>query len=224
MSFSIFVSYSHEDADLVAPVVRLLRVSQDLAVQDADCIRPGKKGRQEITEALQTAKLVLVFWCKHSDQSMEVKSEYTAAIAAGKDLAPILLDSTPVPHDLGQFQWIDFRSLAWYPHKRIESQPSLRPPPGLQGLILALLTGFTLVSLILVPLRWGEITAHRIGRWVGIGWAGLALGLLMRFIGEFSPWRPYQDIRKRPWFRLHQRAMAALLQKELMRRLRANTR
>jgi len=44
---NVFVSYSHADASLVTPVVRLLRVNQSLVFQDADGIAPGTKWREE---------------------------------------------------------------------------------------------------------------------------------------------------------------------------------
>jgi hypothetical protein len=109
---SIFVSYSHEDAALVTPVVRLLRATEGLVFQDSDSIGPGKRWRQELDAALVGADLIVVFWCRHSSRSAEVRREYAAAITAGKNVLPVLLDSTPVPENLSEFQWVDFRELA----------------------------------------------------------------------------------------------------------------
>lgn len=47
-STHVFVSYSHADASLVAPVVKLLRVNQSLVFQDVDSSDPGKRWRGEI--------------------------------------------------------------------------------------------------------------------------------------------------------------------------------
>jgi len=127
MKLTIFVSYSHQDARLVMPVVRLLRATEGLVFLDADSIKPCKKWQQEITKGLETAKLVVVFWCNHSGQSAEVKKEYAAAIAGGKDLLPVLLDSYPVPDDLAEFQWIDFREIVGPAHGF--PGPDQRPAP-----------------------------------------------------------------------------------------------
>ena len=106
---TVFVSYSHADASLVAPVVKLLRVNNSFVFQDIDRIRPGKKWRSEIAKALNEAQLVVVFWCSHASQSIEVSNEWKAAIEQEKDVLPLLLDETPLPPELGDFQWIDFR-------------------------------------------------------------------------------------------------------------------
>jgi hypothetical protein len=122
VSKRVFVSYSHHDAALVTPVVHLLRATKDVVFFDADSIRAGKKWRTELSRALLGANLVVVFWCVHSSSSMEVASEYQAAIRAEKDLLPVILDSTPVPTELCEFQWIDFRELARKQHVNEEGE------------------------------------------------------------------------------------------------------
>lgn len=65
----VFISYSHQDAPLVKPVVGLLRATRatnDIVFQDLDGIKPGRKRRPQIEEALYAAYLVIVFWCYHS--------------------------------------------------------------------------------------------------------------------------------------------------------------
>jgi hypothetical protein len=120
---SVFVSYSHADASLVAPVVKLLRVNKSLVFQDIDGIQPGKKWRSEIAKGLAESHLVVVFWCDHANRSDEVSKEWKAAIEQEKDLLPLLLDSTPLPPELGDFQWIDFRGTVGGNHSSIVSPP-----------------------------------------------------------------------------------------------------
>src|SRR5687767_4192277 len=108
-TINVFVSYSHADGPLVAPVVSLLRANQSLVFQDTDRIPPGKRWREEIAKALAESNLVVVFWCHHAFRSNEVAREWRAAIEQGKDLLPLLLDATPLPSELGSYQWIDFR-------------------------------------------------------------------------------------------------------------------
>lgn len=126
MTERVFVSYSHHDASLVTPVVRLLRSTNDFVFLDSDSIKPGQKWRQALSEAMEQASLVVVFWCTHSNQSAEVESEYRSAIEARKDVLPVLLDSTPVPPALDQYQWIDFRELGRGRHS-IEDLPGAAP-------------------------------------------------------------------------------------------------
>src|SRR5215813_13565937 len=117
MPTSIFVSYSHQDVGLVQPVVRLLRATEDLVFQDLDSIKPAKKWRREIEEALYAAQLFVLFWCYHSSRSAEVRKEYELALTTGKDVLPVLLDTTPLPQQLNEFQWVDFRQFVGLGHR-----------------------------------------------------------------------------------------------------------
>jgi hypothetical protein len=109
MTVSVFVSYSHDDVALVTPIVKLLRLNKALVFQDLDSIELGKRWREQAGRALADARLVVLFWCVHSSHSNEVESEYKSALKTGKDLLPVLLDATPLPAELSEFQWIDFR-------------------------------------------------------------------------------------------------------------------
>jgi len=113
----IFISYSHQDAKLVRPIVRLLRATKDLVFQDTDSIRPGRKWRPQIEKTLIEAKLIILFWCKHSIKSEEVKKEYKYALESKKDVLPLLLDKSELPDELGEFECVDFRKLSRYNHK-----------------------------------------------------------------------------------------------------------
>jgi hypothetical protein len=127
MADRIFVSYSHQDAALVTPVVRLLRSTSDFVFHDTDSIKPGSRWRGALADAIRDANLVIVFWCLHANESSEVEKEYLAAIEAAKNILPVLLDSTPVPPALGEFQWVDFRQLVQ--HGRLEpAAPSPAAP------------------------------------------------------------------------------------------------
>lgn len=109
MTVSVFVSYSHDDVALVTPIVKLLRLNKTLIFQDMDSIELGRRWREQASRALAEARLIVLFWCVHSSRSSEVESEYRSALKTGKDLLPVLLDATPLPAELSEFQWIDFR-------------------------------------------------------------------------------------------------------------------
>ena len=123
-STNVFVSYSHADASLVDPVVKLLRVNKSLVFQDTDGIAPGKKWRGEIAKALNDCHLVVLFWCDHACQSQEVSKEWKSAVDQEKDILPLLLDATPLPPELCEFQWIDFRNAVGENHSSITSPSS----------------------------------------------------------------------------------------------------
>ena len=126
-SVNVFVSYSQADVLLVSPVVRLLRVNKSFVFQDIDRIQPGKRWRGEIAEALAESQLVVVFWCTHARGSNEVSKEWQAAIEQEKDLLPVLLDATPLPSELAEFQWIDFRGTVGASHSSIGLKPDYAP-------------------------------------------------------------------------------------------------
>lgn len=149
MPADIFVSYSHKDAALVSPIVKLLRSNQSIVFHDVDSIPPGKRWREELNQALAGARLFVLFWCAHSSKSKEVKVEYRAAIQANKDVLPVILDATPLPEVLKSYQWIDFRE-AFRPHDSLSEdaarlQAQAASPPASAGRRWSLLVVATLV-------------------------------------------------------------------------------
>ena len=103
----IFVSYSHEDVDVVKPIVRLLRTVDTGVFIDRDDIHLGKRWRQEILNAIDASQAIWLFWCQHAADSKEIRLEYETGHQKHKDILPILLDSTPLPRPLDEYQWLD---------------------------------------------------------------------------------------------------------------------
>jgi hypothetical protein len=118
MPSNVFISYSHIDTDLVAPVVQLLRAMAATVFHDATSIIPGTKWREEIEKAIEACDLCAVFWCEHSAGSEEVKSEYEMALNSDKKLMAVLLDSMVMPEKLRQFHGVDLRPLVMGKHAR----------------------------------------------------------------------------------------------------------
>jgi TIR domain len=110
--YGVFISYSHEDTMLIAPVVSLIRVMRkDLVFQDYADIHPGKRWEPQLNRALEDAELIIVFWCGHSAKSGYVKKEFEYAIKSDKDVLPVLLDDCKLDNDLADYQWIDFKNI-----------------------------------------------------------------------------------------------------------------
>lgn len=113
--YEVFISYSHEDAGRIAPIIKLVGVMKDdLVFQDAQNIKPGKPWEPQLRDALDQAKIIIVFWCTHSEKSEYVRKEYEAAIKSGKDVLPLLLDDTELPEALSAYQWIDLRGAQFH--------------------------------------------------------------------------------------------------------------
>lgn len=115
---NVFISYAHADDVLVEPIVRLLRSNDSLVFRDTDDIRGGKKWSEVLLNAIEEADKTVLFWCDHSKNSAEVTKEWKHAIAHDKDVLPLLLDNTPLPEELLEYQFIDFRELARHEGKR----------------------------------------------------------------------------------------------------------
>jgi hypothetical protein len=90
--------------------VQLVRLMKEGRVfQDFLSIRPGTRWEDELRQALEHCRCILVFWCEHSAASAWVRQEYEAGIAAEKEMIPILLDDAEMPPPLRAYQRLDFR-------------------------------------------------------------------------------------------------------------------
>jgi hypothetical protein len=105
-----FVSYPREDQYLVGDVVALMRLSSEVFF-DRDSIKPGEKWRDVLKAAIVAAETLVLMWCDHARNSTMIEFEWTTALRAGKAVAPILLDATPMPAELQEFQWLDLQML-----------------------------------------------------------------------------------------------------------------
>ena len=99
--------YARADAGQVERAVRLVR-SVDETWHDRDLV-PGEPWRTVIAGRICTADRVLVLWSERAAASVEVAAEWRLALACGRVLVPVLLDSTPMPADLGARQAVDWR-------------------------------------------------------------------------------------------------------------------
>ncbi len=105
--YDIFVSYSSVHRDLVNPLVQLLQVANRYVFLDFRDIEPGDKWEQDLLPALKRSKKVVVIWCIHASRSEWVLREVEIAVRGKKRIIPVLIDDTPLPENLAQFQWID---------------------------------------------------------------------------------------------------------------------
>ena len=106
-----FISYSHLDAEFIEPVVQLLRSTGAPLFRDRDQIRPGQKWRAELQTHLQQSDVVVVFWSKNANASVEVEKEWRLAVELGKEVIPVLLDGTPLNSVLSEYQYIDLGAI-----------------------------------------------------------------------------------------------------------------
>lgn len=194
------------------PVVGLLRATKDLVFQDIDNIRPGRKWRRQIEEALHGANLIVLFWCYHSSRSMEVKKEYKVALSTGKDVLPVLLDATPLPEELNEFQRVDFRQLGGSRHR------SSKRWLILSALLLFVIIGGVLVFLYTVaplprlPYEGPPPPQPRFAPWQVWIILVVVLLLVIRIVRRVRPLRTGAPLTA------YQKQMAETLRGELRRR------
>ncbi len=202
---------------LVRPVVRLLRATHDWVFHDEDSIRPGRKWAREIEEALRIAHLVVIFWCTHSARSEEVRKEYEFALTKGKNLLPVLLDTTPLPNALGQFQWVDFQEIV--------GGEVHKAPPAVGMWALGSLVGiFAITSLFFF---W-SVPLHQSGPNFPPGPTGtndhLNLGILLLvvilFLVGWGLWRVLSGDRSHGLSHVSFQQLAKTLQTEMLTRVK----
>jgi len=131
----VFISYSRQDRDRIAPLVQALE-SSGLEVWWDTRIAGGAEYTREIEAQLESASAVLVVWSQHSIASMWVADEASAGLERGK-LVPISID--PVAPRIGfrQLQTLDFANWSQDPaDPRVASlldalaAVGARPPAG----------------------------------------------------------------------------------------------
>lgn len=126
---NVFVSYSPADNELASAIISLLSAGNGALVYcDADSMRTSGRGRDELRTAIAQADVVLVFWCHHSFTSYDVRKEFVLALEQGKEVLPLLLDSTPLPGRLAGCRCVDVRARVGVVHEGLpdEDQPKDR--------------------------------------------------------------------------------------------------
>lgn len=107
MNYRFFLSYSHHDSLFVEAITELLKTTGISIFRDKENIPLGSPWRQYIYDALQGADTTIVFWSAHSAESSEVRNEYNQAISLKKNVVPVMLDNTPLPSDLAEYNGLD---------------------------------------------------------------------------------------------------------------------
>lgn len=100
----IFISYSQSDGNRVYPLVELLRTTGAEVFLDIDSIEYGEQWEKVLEDSVRAAGRFLIFWSKNAAQSEYVKREYLLAKKVEVRIIPVLIDDTPLPPVLAQFQ------------------------------------------------------------------------------------------------------------------------
>lgn len=104
MARSVFISYSHDDGEAVRRDAELLRAGGVRVFIDVRDIAYGERWRDVLRDSLLRCERVLVFWSAAARVSEWVEREWRFALELGKKIVPTLLDATPLPTELAEFQ------------------------------------------------------------------------------------------------------------------------
>ncbi|HZF81386.1 MAG TPA: TIR domain-containing protein, partial [Rubrivivax sp.] len=122
---SVFISYSHTDRSAVRRDAELLRASGVQIFIDVHDIAYGERWAEVLHQALLQCERVLVFWSRSALVSAWVEREWRFALSLGKKIVPTLLDTTPLPVELAEFQ-----AVTRYRRRPRAVQPGQGPPPS----------------------------------------------------------------------------------------------
>ncbi len=102
-----FISYAHQDSDLIGDIHHFL-TEQSLPLWWDSDLGAGDSWRNEISQKLSEAKVVVTFWTKNSVKSPSVIEEASNAQKLGK-LVHVRLDASPLPYGFAETQYLELR-------------------------------------------------------------------------------------------------------------------
>jgi sulfatase modifying factor 1 len=102
----VFLSYAREDLERAAALVSVLEKQGWSVWWDVNDIPAGKRFDEEIDEALNGARAVLVLWSRHSVESDYVIEEAAEAKEL-QTLIPIRIDEVKLPRGSRRLQTAD---------------------------------------------------------------------------------------------------------------------
>ena len=111
MARSVFVSYSHHDNDIALGVVAALEAGAvDVWIAPRDII-PGAEWAAAIIDAISTARVMVLIFSSHSNDSPQVHREIERAVHKQMPILPFrtehVLPSKSLEYFLSAQQWLD---------------------------------------------------------------------------------------------------------------------
>nr|WP_070959669.1 toll/interleukin-1 receptor domain-containing protein [Hyphomonas sp. Mor2] len=114
-SHEVFVSYAHDNATTVLPIVTQVEKGGVSIWIDREEMRAGQNWAAQIVRAIKAANRFCIMCSEQAFASDHVRREVYLADKYGKDMVPIRLDGAEMPEDIEYFlidrQWVDLTSL-----------------------------------------------------------------------------------------------------------------
>lgn len=112
---TVFVSYSHANAETVLPIVETVEERGVSIWIDRDEMRAGQGWAGQIVRAIKASERFCLMCSAQAFASDHVRREVYLADKYGKDMVPIRLDGAEMPEDIEYFligkQWVDLNAL-----------------------------------------------------------------------------------------------------------------
>ncbi len=102
IAFSVFVSYSHKDSDVVIPAIDLQQDLMYASFLDFRNTPAGSPWMETHAKAIRNATTFMLAWSRNAAASEHVTREWRLALEARVKILPVLMDDTPLPDELGQ--------------------------------------------------------------------------------------------------------------------------
>lgn len=131
----VMVSYSSQDRERVMQFVRALRGSGVAVWIDQGGIDGAQRWSEEIVNAIEACRSVLLFLSRSSMESQNIAKEVALAWESGKHFLPVALEEVKIPKSM-QYQLADIQYV-----KLFEGDPDVKFESVLRALVRPLALG-----------------------------------------------------------------------------------
>lgn len=100
LQLKLFISYSHKDGRAANAITRLARYSLSPVWIDKSGLSAGKPFPPTLEAAIEGASRFLLIWSRDALRSAWVEREWRYALSTNRQIAPVLIDRTPLPTEL----------------------------------------------------------------------------------------------------------------------------
>lgn len=163
MAPSVFISYSRREAPFVDSLYEALEDHGVPVWLDYHSLIPAQPWQDQIFKGIDEADIFLLVVSAESMQSKNVEPEWRRALEHKKRIILVIFEATPLPPELLQCEWVDFRT-SFKPGMKellgqINSPVKEAQPPPQQGFKAPLIVWVScavslIVAILALPTLW----------------------------------------------------------------------
>ena len=114
----IFLSYAREDSERAEKIYSMINRPDRPVFYDKESLMPGMDWKEEIGKKLETCKLVLILYSRHTEEKEGfIQKEIRYALERSEMMpegrifiVPIRFDEATVPRKIARYQWLDIKN------------------------------------------------------------------------------------------------------------------